>query len=187
MATSDYISIKQLASELGMDKSHARRYILNLGIQPHKRRTPESQNQKTLAVFTDEAEIIVNRRREEGFIKFNKAISSEIGFFYVIQLIPELDSKRIKLGFADSLDQRLNAHRTAAPIVQLLKSWPCRRTWEATVIDYLTSIECRSILNEVFECDNIYALVDRGDTLFSLLPEPSIRISRAGILLKERK
>jgi hypothetical protein len=38
----EYVSIKELAAELGMDRSHARKYVLNLGLAPVKRRTPDS-------------------------------------------------------------------------------------------------------------------------------------------------
>jgi hypothetical protein len=32
-----------------------------------------------------------------------------------IMLVPELDPRRIKLGYADELSYRLSQHRTAAP------------------------------------------------------------------------
>lgn len=50
-----YVSIKELARRLGMDKSHARRYVLKLGFKPPKRRTPDSANQLTLTVTAAEA------------------------------------------------------------------------------------------------------------------------------------
>ena len=31
----DYVSLKQLAETLGMDRSHVRRYVLRHGLQPH--------------------------------------------------------------------------------------------------------------------------------------------------------
>lgn len=161
-----------------MDRSHARRYVLRQGIQPHKRRTPDSQNQLTLAVTPEEADRIRNKRREEGFLDSQKPIASEVGVFYVIQLVPELDPHRIKLGFADDLRSRLDQHHTAAPTAQVVKSWPCRRSWERTVMDCL-ALGCRLILNEVFNCDDIDALVRRGDELFRVLPPPTSKPSLA--------
>jgi hypothetical protein len=170
-----YISIKHLAEELGMDRSHARRYVLKLGFKPQKRRTPDSGSQLTLTVTAQEAETILKHRRDQGFTAEGKAVESEAGVFYVIQLIPELDPKRIKLGFAIDLNDRLAQHRTAAPTAKVLQSWPCKRLWELTVMDCLSSAACRHILNEVFECDNLDDLVGRASELFRILPHPKRR------------
>src|SRR5205823_3278953 len=96
----EYISVKSLAPKLGLDRSNARKYILRLRIEPHKRRTPDSRGQLTLAVSPAEAERILTTRQEQGFLA-SKPISNELGVFYVVQLIPELDPRRIKLGFTD--------------------------------------------------------------------------------------
>ena len=50
---------------------------------------------------------------------------------------------------------------------------------ELTAIDALTRTGCRLILNEVFECDEPDALVERGDVFFSTLPQPDVRLSLA--------
>ncbi len=94
----DFVSLKQLATELGMDRSHARRYVLRLGFTPHKRRTADSQNQLTLAVTNPEAEVIRNKRREAGFLEPAKPVVSEVGVFYAIRLVPELDRAGSSLG-----------------------------------------------------------------------------------------
>jgi hypothetical protein len=172
MEKEEHISIKHLAEKLGMDRSHARRYVLKLGFKPAKRRTSDSGNQLTLTVTSDEADAILEHRREQGFTSQSKAVETEAGVFYVIQLVPELDPKRIKLGFAIDLNDRLLQHKTAAPTAKVLKSWPSKRSWEGTVMDCLASQDCRHILNEVFECENIENLIKRGDDLFSLLPHP---------------
>src|SRR4030067_20903 len=150
MQKEEHISIKHLAESLCMDRSHARRYVLKLGIKPAKRRTRDSGNQLTLTVTSEEADAILKQRREQGFAGQSKAVETEAGVFYVIQLVPELDPRRIKLGFAIDLNDRLVQQRTAAPTARVLKSWACRRSWEVTVMDCLSSVACRHILNEVF-------------------------------------
>ena len=177
----DFVSLKNLATELGMDRSHARRYVHKLGIDPHKRRTPDSGNQLTLALTSDEAELVRQKRREEGFLDTSKSVSSGVGVFYVIQVVPDLDPKRVKLGFAYDLASRLSQHRTTAPTARLVKSWPCKRSWELTVMDALTADECRLILNEVFECSDIDSLIARGDVLFAALPRPDARPELSGV------
>jgi len=134
------VSIEELAAELGMDRSHARRYVLNLGLVPVKRRTPDSGGQPTLTVSAEEANFIRRTRKEKGFLGSTNAVTTEAGFFYAIQLVPDLDPNRVKLGFADSVEIRLAQHRTSAPTARLLKSWPCKRNWERTVMDALAAV-----------------------------------------------
>lgn len=171
----DYVSIKDLANRLGMDRSNARRYVKKLGYSFHKRRTPDSGGQLTLCVTSTEADEIALQREEKGFTAPTLVSISDVGVFYVIQLVPDLDPKRLKLGFADNLDQRLSQHRTAAPTARVLHAWPCKRSWESTAIDALTHEGCRLIRNEVFECDEPTTLVQRGNAFFKMLPAPDVR------------
>jgi hypothetical protein len=180
VASDDYVSIKDLAKRLGMDRSHARRYVIRLGYSFHKRRTPDSGSQLTLCVTGAEADEITSQRRDKGFLASTVVAVSDVGVFYVIQLVPDLAPKRLKLGFAESLEQRLSQHRTAAPTARVLRAWPCKRLWELTVIDALTREGCRLILNEVFECDDPDALLKRGDAFFDMLPAPDVRAPLAG-------
>lgn len=180
MVSDDYVSIKDLAKRLGMDRSHARRYVMKLGYLFHKRRTPDSGSQLTLCVTGAEAEEITSQRQDKGFLASTVVAVSDVGVFYVIQLVPDLDPRRLKLGFAESLEQRLSQHRTAAPTARVLRAWPCKRPWELTAIDALACEGCRLILNEVFECDDPGRLVKRGDAFFSMLPAPDVRPPLAG-------
>ena len=130
MADDAFVSLKELAEQLGTDRSQFRRYVLNLGYTVHKRRTQGSGGQLTLCVSTAEANEIVARRTEQGFVSSTAVAISDVGVFYVIQLVPELDPQRLKLGFAESISQRHSQHRTAAPTAKVLHTWPCKRSWE---------------------------------------------------------
>ena len=44
-------------------------------------------------------------------------------------------------------------------------------------MDCLASESCRLILNEVFECDDIDRLIQKGNELFSILPNPDVRLN----------
>jgi hypothetical protein len=175
----EFVSIKELANRLGMDRSHARRYVLGLGCSFHKRRVSDSGGQLTLCVTSAEADQIISQRSKQGFLKSTVVALPDVGVFYVIQLIPDLDPKRLKLGFAESLEQRLSQHRTAAPTARVLAAWPCKRSWESTAMDALTRIGCHLILNEVFECDEPNAVVGRGNIFFGTLPQPDQRLPLA--------
>ena len=179
MAHDEFISIKALASRLGMDRSHARRYVIRLGYEFHKRRTPDSGGQLTLCVDARDADAIFATRGEQGFNASTVVSAPEVGVFYVIQLVPDLDLKRLKLGFTDSIEQRLSQHRTAAPTAKVLRTWPCRRAWELTAIEALTRENCSLVMNEVFECTDLEAIIDVGNRFFAMLPPPDRRIPLA--------
>jgi hypothetical protein len=179
MPSDKFVSIKELAKRLGIDHRYAIRYVRKLGYSFHNRRTSDSRNQLTLCVTSSEAEGICSQRRTQGFEASTVVAVPEIGVFYVIQLVPELDPKRLKLGFAESINQRLSQHRTACPTARVLRAWPCKRSWEITALDALPRVGCRLINNEVFECEDPQALVERGNAFFSMLPQPGDRIPLA--------
>ena len=173
----EYVSLKTLASTIGMDRSSLRRYLVREDIPTERRRMPDSNNQVCLAVRSDIAEEVIQERLAGGYIETDTGDTLRIGLFYLVQLVPELAPERVKMGFTSSLSERMQQHQTAAPTARVLKAWPCRRTWEATVIDYLAACACQHIANEVYECSDLTGLVENADRLFSLLPEPTAEIA----------
>ena len=170
--TEEYMTLSSLANELGLDRSNLIKYVKKHGIETHKRRTADSRGQLTLAVTHSQADQVRQMRQQEGFGVEAVAPISDSGEFYIIQLVPELDPRRLKLGFAENVNVRLAQHRTAAPTAKVLKSWPCKRAWEKTVMDALTIRWCRLIQSEVFECDSYENLLRVADELFGILPDP---------------
>ena len=179
-----FISIKSLALELGMDRSHFRRYVLNLGIQPVKRRTPDSNNQLTLTVSMAEADLIRRTREIEGYLPSGQACPkgtltfTEVGYFYAVRVIPELDPTRVKLGFTENVGNRLASHRTAAPTAELIKAWPCKRSWERAIIDVVAAVGGQRISNEVYQFADVDAAIKQADALFELFPNPGTKAPR---------
>lgn len=168
-----YISIIELASEFGIHPSQAHRSVASLGIRPTRRRL-SNKGQAVSIITLDEAELVRRARYGEGVVVKFVAPSGtpiESGYFYIIRLVPDLDPRRLKFGFAVSVDTRLAEHRTSAPTAEVTHVWPCRRTWERTVIDCLSGC-CRLIMGEVYECDDLATLIHRGEILFSILPTP---------------
>lgn len=164
-----YVTLKQLADELDIDRSHLRRYVLQKGLEPFKVRTAESRGQATLALNLADAETVRELRAQEGFT-YDAPVINGAGFFYVIQLVPDLAPNRVKLGFASDIDARLQAHRTSAPTAELVKAWPCKRSWEIAAIASVTRVECQSLSNEAFDCDDLNSLVLRCDEFFAIMP-----------------
>lgn len=170
METEEFVSLREIADQLGLERSNARKYILKLGYAFHRRRTADSRNQPALCLTPAEAEEIIARRRAQGYLEPIVISAPSVGTFYVIQLVPDLDQRRVKLGFAESLERRITEYRTVSPTAQVVHSWPCRREWEPAVITALTrAADCKRKSTEVFDCENLEALVKRGNDIFNML------------------
>jgi hypothetical protein len=75
----------------------------------------------------------------------------------------------------------------AAPTAVLVMCWPCKQSWEGTVIDCLTAVGCSRISADVFEFDDVEALVQRAAELFSFLPPPQNVLPLPSIRCKTRR
>lgn len=166
----EYVSLKQLAERMGLDKSNARKYVLTQGFSFLKQRTEDSSGQVANVLTLEDAEAVIAIREEQGFTGQVIEANGD-GWFYIIQLIPEFNPLRVKLGFASNVQNRLQAHRTSAPTAQLVKAWPCKRMWEQAAMDSITRKECKLIASEVFECKALIMLANRGDEFFALMPQ----------------
>lgn len=89
--------------------------------------------------------------------------------FYLIQLEPELDPLRIKLGFATDVNERLRSHKTSAPLAELVQTWPCKLLWEKTAIECITN-GAEQMYTEVFRVDNLEETIALADRFFDLMP-----------------
>ena len=190
------VSLKQLASELGMDRSNARRIVLRqaefLGIRPARRIMPDSGGQPAMVVTREEADRLLKHRADAGFSPSSgeEAISAgraDIGVFYVIRLVPDLKPSRLKLGFATDPTTRLSQHRTSAPTAMIERTWPCRRAWERTAADCATAVGAVRIGMEVFDVESVEAVLLSLDELFAMLPAPMLEVPYAGTLTADEE
>lgn len=62
-----YVTLKTLAEQLGMDRSHLRKYVLDRGFEPVKIRTADSGHQLTLALSEEDAQRVLQLRQQQGF------------------------------------------------------------------------------------------------------------------------
>ena len=160
------ITLKELATELGMDRSHLRKYVLNLGIIPHRVRTPESRNQATLAVCTEEADQIRKARADGGFaddtIRRIDPHGTGGGLLYIVQPDIEARPERVKLGHTTNFYERMAMYRTANPDTVFVDFVGCKQNWEAAWIALLTGAsDCTHVAGEVYDCTDIEALIRR--------------------------
>jgi hypothetical protein len=86
-------------------------------------------------------------------------------------LEPDHDPGRFKVGIADNFPERLRQHRCSAPLLKVVKTWPCKRLWEKTAIDCVTE-GCEKLHTEVFRTQSIELVVERANRFFELMPKP---------------
>jgi hypothetical protein len=175
----DRIAIVDLADDLQVRKQRIFKVLKRLGIRPTQRREQARRNQNVATVSPNEAaairaEIVKSSDASAtttGPLSGGVGIfySDDVGFFYIIQLEPEHDPGRFKVGFTMDLDGRLRKHRCAAPFAQFLKTWPCKRAWERAAIDAVTE-GCQQLHTEVFRTAQLERLQERAHRFFSFMP-----------------
>jgi hypothetical protein len=156
-----FVPLYQLVAELGLDRVEARERLRKCGVRPHKVRAGGTDGPVVVCLTPDEADCL--RAGGPG------GDCRHPGVCYIIQLVPDLDPHRVRVGFTDDLSAALARLRVGAPTAAVLRSWPCRPAWAAAAADCLTS-GCRPFLGDVLECDDLDGLVARGDRLFAILP-----------------
>lgn len=171
------VAIVDLADELQVRKQWIFKIAKRLDIRTGQRREAERGNQIIATVSREEATMIRReieasiRRGTESNSSTEEGIDpiSEAGVFYVIQLEPEHDPERVKVGFTTDLDGRLRKHRCSAPFAVCVISWPCRPTWERAAIDCVTD-GFEQLHTEVFRATSLADVRRRGDTFFNIMP-----------------
>ena len=118
------IAIVDLADDLQVRKQRIFKILPRLGIRPTQRREASRGNQNVATVSQTEA-IAIRAELEKASGSTSGSnlasgsagvfYSEDVGFFYLIQLEPEHDPGRFKLGFTMDLDGRLQKHRCSAP------------------------------------------------------------------------
>lgn len=176
------ISVIDAASKAGLDKRHVFKILKRLGIETFLSRsaTPDHRGQAIAHISLDDLESLRHSLASRTFdsstpdpeITDAEYIPIEAGVFYLVQLEPESDRGRFKVGFAVNVSERLRSHRCSAPFAVLVKTWSCRRVWERTAIDCVTA-GCERLHTEVFRAKDLTAVATRCDQFFSMMPRPN--------------
>ncbi|HEY3131175.1 MAG TPA: hypothetical protein VGL91_17090 [Acidobacteriota bacterium] len=172
------IAIVDLADDLQVRKQRIFKILPRLGIRPTQRREASRGNQNVATVSQAEAIAIrAEIEKSAGRPSDNSSLSAataafysdDVGFFYLIQLEPEHDPGRFKLGFTMDLDGRLQKHRCSAPFAQYVGTWPCKRVWERAAIDCVTNA-CAQLHTEVFRAASLEQIAALAKSFFSIMP-----------------
>lgn len=148
-----------------------------MGISIEKKRDLESKNQFvgyiSLSDYETVKEYFASRTKRSVSTKLNSENANydynEMGTFYLIQLEPEHDPKRYKVGFASNIQERLRFFKCSAPFSKVIKLWPCKRLWEKTAIDCVT-INSERLYTEVFRANDLDEIVKMVDKFFQIMP-----------------
>jgi AcrR family transcriptional regulator len=170
---SDKVGLQEIAKRLNVNPVTVRRLIASesesLQLTLHR-----GKQDRLLLSREDAEKLIASYEARRGPISATaeEAVRYDrYGSLYIIQLVPEALPNRVKIGYADNVEQRLNEHRTAAPTARLLKAWPCKRSWDHAATDSITREGCKLVLNEVYEGD-ITKFIERAEQFFALMPNP---------------
>jgi hypothetical protein len=175
-ASENRLAVIELAEELQIRKQTIFKVAKRLGIQTNWRKESARGGQRIATVSQAEATLIRNELRrtrssttDDQNVSLPALLSDEVGVFYIIQLEPNHDSGRFKVGFTTDLDDRIRKHRCSTPFAQCLKNWPCRRRWERAAIDCVTN-GCERLHTEVFRTTSINDVIGRSNEFFQLMP-----------------
>jgi hypothetical protein len=173
------ISVRDIAAQHGKRKQTVFKILKRLGIETTKQRSTTGKNQ--MVAYITQAQFKLVRRElltirsedeSEGSELNGIDIAAEQGIFYLIQLEPEFDPGRFKVGFAASLSERLRHLRCSAPFAKVIRSWPCQRLWEKTAIDSV-SAGCERLHTEVFRAASLDDVAAKCDKFFAVMPPVS--------------
>lgn len=171
----ELISVSQVAIELGKQKQHIFKVLARLSIETKLLKSSTARGQRVAHITIEGYE-----RVKEYFSGIDGEVSKAIvdsdagGVFYLIQLEPEYDPNRFKIGFATNIEERLRSHKVAAPFSKVLKIWPCKLLWEKTAIECATQ-GCERLHTEVFRSESIEHVLSRCNQFFALMPRVEIK------------
>jgi hypothetical protein len=166
------MAILELADELQVRKQRIFKLLSGLGIRASQRRDPARGNQNVATASLADASAIRREFARSGDSEAGVAFSlgsDEVGVFYLIQLEPEHDPGRFKVGFTVEMEGCLQKHRCSAPSARVVQTWPCRRTWERAAVDCATD-GCERLRTEVFRTEVLQRVTESGQRFVDVMP-----------------
>lgn len=161
------VSLKQLAEEMGFHTSSVRKAVVRRGFTPF--RLSEDKN-KPLFLKHEDAELFKQQIENER----NNAVVSKIGMspsrisgVYFIE-VPSYEGKiRVKIGWSDSLTDRLSTYRTVIPDLRIKAVWQTTDAWCERAALKCAERNGRRVHQELFEFEDIESVLIELTDLFS--------------------
>jgi hypothetical protein len=177
--TDDLISVIDIAAQYGKRKQYIFKILKRLRIETQKIRSTASHGQMIAYITNDESHQVIaelelissiDNESDESTDFPSDSILFEQGVFYLLQLEPDHDPGRFKVGFATSMAERLRALRCSAPFISIIQTWPCKRVWEKTAIDCVSE-GCEKLHTEVFRTNSIEVIQNKCNIFFEMMPK----------------
>jgi hypothetical protein len=169
----NHISVVDIAKNLGKRRQSVFKIIKKLNIETVLEKNESARGQKIAYISKNDEKRIIEYVSDNENIQIidNEEINLNVnGFFYLIQLEPDFDPGRFKVGFATTIGERIRQHKCSAPLLKLVKYWPCKPLWEKTAIECITN-DCEKIHTEVFRTNSIESITEKCNTFFDLMPK----------------
>ena len=164
------VLLHNLAGKLGYyDAYSLNRVAIRLGFKPYKLKG--AKNASWLLSAKD-ADALVTRLEEEKahrILPEDQTKVQGIGGVYCVEAPSYTGIIRVKIGWADNFANRFNSYRTLVPDLRVRALWVTRATWMEQMAITYASNTARRVSNELFECDDIDALVAGLTAHFSAL------------------
>lgn len=169
----EVISVRDIATQHGKRKQTVFKVLKRLGIETTKQRSKDGRNQ-LVAYITLKDYCLVQEQLNAMVAHEEAELSGEVGVdgvgvFYLIQLEPEFDPGRFKVGFTLAMAERLRYLRCSAPFATVFRVWPCRPVWERTAIESVT-VGCERLHTEVFRVRSLDEVAARCERFFEVMP-----------------
>ena len=161
------ISIGEIATNHGRRRESVHNIVKRLGIDTVKVARANARGQKVSCITMEDYRLLEQHLADST----QKADNNNAfrGVFYLAQIEPVLDPGRFKVGFTADISERIRNHKTIAPFLEIVKTWPCKPLWERTAIECVTH-KCEQIHTEVFRTDDIQKVIERADEFFEIMP-----------------
>lgn len=165
------IPLLQLANDLGFHRNSIKACVISRGFRPFRVR--ESTN-SALYLTHNEAEQFTERiilERENVYREYDHMEPIQLGIsgVYAIE-VPSYDSCiRIKIGWSDDIDSRLNTYRTVIPDLQIQSIWPTTESWFEKMALRWARNNGKQISQEIFEFSDIESAINALSRIFNEL------------------
>jgi hypothetical protein len=173
------ITVIEGADRLGVRKQTVFKVLKRLGIETRKERHSAHRGQCmayiTVSDFQRVQEELTARRNglplDSGENTSKDLSPVEFGLFYLIQLEPDHDPFRFKVGFTAYMPERLRHLKCSAPFATILGTWTCKLLWEKTAIECVTA-GCEQVHTEVFRSKSLEEIRAKCQRFFDQMPVP---------------
>lgn len=169
------VPLAALAAETGFSPAGFHRALRRRGINPYQLKQVRNA---PYYVSADDAEAFrraINDERRYVVKPSEQPLTQSIGGVYCVE-VPSYDGRvRVKIGWADKIEERLSTYRTIVPDLRVVAIWPTREQWmERGALLRAAQIGVR-VFTELFEFQDNTAAVSELREWFADLGVQSVQ------------